>query len=157
MDINNFIQHDDFLDIDYIDYQDYLDNKELLNDLQNLPQLLVNGTLNCELYSIKKNLNTVTSWYYWLLYSNNYKERVSFYEKLKAICEIETVFLDNSSEYNRSKNKEGIWKYINKTMDDLYNYLDNDSVQNIPLSELCDYSYFINLKKEFLGEENIND
>ena len=145
----------DFTKLEYIDdYDDFVCNKsEYIEKLgyDKVLELLSNTIIIEEISSISTKLNIISSWIYWLQSVQN-SSIVTHDEILEAINTIKIFHLDIVTEYQNSLNKEGVWKYINKSINDLYIYLNDNNDPNPSLKEICNiedfYTYLNSFKKE---------
>ena len=145
----------DFAKLEYIDdYDDFVCNKsEYIEKLgyDKVLELLSNTIIVNEISSISTKLNIISSWIYWLQSVQN-SSIVTHDEILEAINTIKIFHLDIVSEYQNSLNKEGVWKYIDKSINDLYIYLNDNNDPDPSLKEICNiadfYTYLNSFKKE---------
>lgn len=113
--MNKYIKHYDLLDIDYLDLEEYTENNATeVVDMQLIKNYYIVEYVDefafdlSELYifaihivdeAVKKN-NIIE-------YGNNVKQYSDLFPSIMR-------------EYNQSKEKSGLWAYINKTMEEIY-------------------------------------
>jgi hypothetical protein len=156
MDYREFIEHDDLTGLDYINWTDYLDNKDLfLEDSkikENILQLIINSNIVLDIYMINQKLISI---YYAIEYIFS---ETDFNDKYYILWreKISDLYFDLENEYNYSRNKESSWKYIDLTLEDLYNRLCKNYkfALEITLDKLFSEGYYIELMQRNMEETN---
>ena len=140
---NQFIYIDDFTGLEYIEYQDYIDHPEYFDDInkEDIIQYILNANILQDLSQIKDYLNLLAGWLHHLEYPNI--ESMNTHEEITIIKDkILEPFLIISFEYLECKSHKGIWKYIDKTLEDLFNYTFEDSIPGMTLEKLVSDEYY---------------
>ena len=138
------IQKYEALNIEYVDYEEYLDNH---NDLSDDMRLVINGIIRDQIHEIIHYLIKLYCAVETVDESPKYNLELTHdeYVKYKYIMDECQSYLSTEKEY--SDEKYGVWKYIDKDIYEIY----NDEVLSINKTNLS-LDYILN----YIVKEKIN-
>ena len=153
----DYVYNDELTGLVYINWDEYLDHKEEFADVgkELLATWFTNGSIINEITIIRDKLCKVYSWTRWILSCYN-SNRVTHDELISAIATIESDIVDLGVEYNHSKNKDSIWKYLGIGMNELFNDIRDNNNFDLSLEKICSYEY-LNYLKSLIKENKNND
>lgn len=145
-----YVYKDNLTKLDYIYWDEYLDHKSEFNECEDLSELLLNANIVADLNTIDDDLFLLVSAISMIIYEHdglNHDELVKYQNR------VEELYMSMENYYEESRNNEGFWKYLDISMDDIFNNIKEKSpfiVKDLTLDIIFaeDYYLFIYSFKE---------
>ena len=146
----DYIYKDNLTNLNYINWDEYLDHKDEFAECNNLSELLLNANIVTDLNKIDSDLFLLLSAINMIVYNHN---DLNHDELIKYQNRIEDLYITIKIYYEESRNNEGFWKYLDISMDDIFNNIKEKSpfiVKDLTLDIIFaeDYYLFIYSFKE---------
>ena len=131
------IQKYEVLNIEYVDYEEYLDNH---NDISDDMRLVINGIIKDQMHEIIQYLIDLYCAVVTVDESPKFNLKLTHDEYVKYRCIMDECQSYLSAEKDYSDEKYGVWKYIDKDIYEIYNdeVLSNNRT-NLSLDYILNY------------------
>lgn len=145
---HNYKQYIDnhwLIKLDYVCWDTYIDHKDDFGNCDNIEELLLNSNIVSDIDNLYDNM------YYTIIAASILTHSTTHDEFIYYKSRIDLLYNSIYREYEDSKNNNGIWKYIDITIEDLYNDIMNYIIKYkevipdlLPIIEVLSFDKFFN-------------